>query len=72
MTEKTVLWLKALVAANVTGACSALLSALGITGAQTVGVQVTQLDPKQLLAIVIAGAVVGGAAYLKQSPVPPE
>jgi hypothetical protein len=65
-------WVKSLVAAFVTGAASSLLSSLGISGAQVVGINITQLNLKQLGVITLAGGVVGAAAYLKQSPVPPE
>jgi hypothetical protein len=37
-----------------------------------VGINITQLNLKQLGVITLAGGVVGAAAYLKQSPVPPE
>lgn len=63
-------WAKALVAAFITGSASALLSALGISGAQAVGVNVSQINLEQLGIITLAGGIVGAAAYLKQSPVP--
>ena len=72
MTEKVRLWTKALIAAFVTGCSSAALSAVGISGAEAVGVTVTQLNLKQLAIMTVAGGVVGIFAYLKQSPVPPE
>jgi len=66
-TEK---WLKGLVAAVVTGFSTSGLSALGIAGADAVGLQVAQLDIKQLGILAATGAVVGLLAYLKQSPIP--
>lgn len=65
-------WSKALLAAFITGSAGALLASLGITGAQVVGVNVSQLNLKQLLIMTATGGIVGAAAYLKQSPVPPD
>ena len=64
-------WLRGLVAAVVTGFSTSFLSALGVTGAEALGIKVSQLDPKQLGVITLVGGAVGLAAYLKQSPVPP-
>jgi hypothetical protein len=72
MSEKFKTWAKALLAATITGAAGSLLSALGISGAQAAGVNVMQLDLKQLWIMTLAGGVVGAAAYLKQSPMPPD
>ena len=72
MNARTFTWLKALTAAFVGGVANAGLAALGITGAQTVGVNVPQLDPKQFLSICVSGGIVGAFLYLKQSPVPPD
>lgn len=72
MKESIKHWAKALLAAFVTGASSSFLSVLGISGAQMVGVQVQQLNPKQLLISTLFGGLVGAAAYLKQSPVAPD
>jgi hypothetical protein len=71
MRIKTEQWLKALTAAVVTGGCNAGLSVLGIAGAEALGVQVAQLNWRQLCAAVASGGIVGAMAYLKQSPVPP-
>src|SRR5271157_2318670 len=65
-------WIKALVAAAVTGASNAGLSVLGISGAQAVGIQINQLNGRQVLAAILSGGIVGALAYLKQSPVPPD
>lgn len=72
MSAKFNSWSKALLAASITGAAGSLLSALGISGAQAVGVAVMQLNLRQLVIMTVAGGVVGAAAYLKQSPVPPD
>lgn len=72
MNVKTHHWIKALVAAFVTGCASSLLATLGISGAEAVGINVAQLNLKQLVIMTVAGGVVGTAAYLKQSPVPPD
>ena len=71
MTKKTNLWLRGLVAAIVTGASTSALSALGIAGADAAGASVGQLNVKQIGVLTVTGALVGLAAYLKQSPVPP-
>jgi hypothetical protein len=63
-------WLHGLWSAIITGLSSSLLTALGISGANAVGVPVTQLDIKQLGLVTIFGGIVGMAAYLKQSPLP--
>jgi hypothetical protein len=64
-------WLRGLAGAVITGLSTSFLSALGITGAEMLGVKVVQLDWKQLAVITCMGGAVGLAAYLKQSPVPP-
>jgi hypothetical protein len=65
-------WLKALLAALVTGSANSFMSALGISVGQAVGIHVTQLDLHQLGYVTLFGGIVGAAAYLKQSPVPPD
>ena len=72
MNARVKAWAKALLAAFITGAAGSLLSALGISGAQAVGINVMQLNLKQLGIMTLAGGIVGAAAYLKQSPVPPD
>jgi len=72
MMSKTRIWLKGALAAVVGGVANSFLSALGITGAQIMGVRVDQLSAKQLVTTTIVGGLVGLALYLKQSPVPPE
>jgi hypothetical protein len=58
-------------AAFVGGTANSFLSALGITGANIVGIHVQQLDLRQLCITTFFGGAVGLALYLKQSPVPP-
>jgi len=65
------LWLKGLAAAVVGGCANSFLAALGITGAQIVGINVQQLSLRQLVVTTVVGGAVGLALYLKQSPVPP-
>jgi hypothetical protein len=72
MRLKTILWAKALLAAFIGGVANAGLSALGISGAQAVGVQIPQLDWKQFVTVCASGGVIGAFLYLKQSPVPPD
>jgi len=72
MKVKTEQWLKALVAAVVSGCSNSFLSAVGISGAQMVGVKIDSLSPKQLIVTTIMGGAIGMFAYLKQSPVPPD
>jgi hypothetical protein len=71
MQTKKQVWLRGLVAAVVTGVSSSVLSGLGIAAADSVGVEVANLDVKQLGVIALSGGLVGLFAYLKQSPVPP-
>jgi len=71
MTTPTEIWLKGLVAAIVGGFANSFLSALGITGAQIIGIKIEQLSARQLLTTTVVGGLVGLALYLKQSPVPP-
>jgi hypothetical protein len=72
MITKTKMWLKGAVASAVGGFANSFLSALGITGAQIIGVKIEQLSLRQLVITTIMGGLVGLALYLKQSPVPPE
>ena len=72
MKVATIKWAKAVFAAFVTGASSSFLSVLGVSGAQAVGINIQQFSPKQLVATTVAGGLIGMAAYLKQSPVPPD
>ena len=72
MKLKTEQWIKALIAAIVTGAASTGLSALGIATASGMGVDIPHLDWKQLGVMLVSGGLVGMLAFLKQSPVPPE
>lgn len=71
MKLKTEIWLKGMAAAVVGGFANSFLSALGITGANIIGIHVQQLDLKQLITTTVVGGLVGLALYLKQSPVPP-
>jgi hypothetical protein len=64
-------WFHGFGSAIITGLSTTFLSALGIEGAQTVGIQVASLEPGQLLSITLTGGLVGMAAYLRQSPLPP-
>lgn len=65
-------WLRGLVAAFLSGASTALLSAIGVSGAQELGVNIPRLTFKQMGVIALVGGLVGLAAYLKQSPIPPD
>jgi len=71
MTTKTQKWLYGLGSAVITGITTSFLSCLGITGANAVGVRVDQLSYRQVLVITAIGGLVGMAAFLKQSPLPP-
>lgn len=64
------MWSKAIVAAFIGGGANSFLTALGIGAANTMGIQVQQLNPKQLVATTVIGGLVGVAMYLKKSPVP--
>lgn len=72
MKAKTAKWLKMLIAAAVTGCSNSFLSAVGVAGAQMIGVQIENLSPKQLIVTTLMGGLIGTFAYLKQSPVPPD
>lgn len=65
-------WLRGLLAAFLSGASTSLLSALGVSGAQELGLNIPRLTFKQMGVIALVGGVVGLAAYLKQSPIPTE
>ena len=72
MRIKTVLWFKALLAAIISGVANAGLGAVGITGANMVGIPIPQLDYRQFASFCISGGIIGALMYLKQSPVPPD
>ena len=72
MKTTIVKWLHGLCSAVITGLATTFLSVLGVVGSDMVGVKVDQLNLKQLCILTIAGGLVGMAAYLKQSPLPPE
>lgn len=71
MNIKTKLWFKSLLAAVVTGIANAGGAALGIATANGVGLNVPQVDWKQLVIMSLIGGLIGMFSYLKQSPVPP-
>jgi hypothetical protein len=64
-------WVYSLFSAFITGLATSFLSAIGISGAQAVGIQVDQLQPRQLCVVAIFGGLVGAMSFLKQSPLPP-
>lgn len=72
MRIKTEQWLKALIAAFVSGVAQSFLTVCGIQGANMVGVQIHQLERSQLLFTTLFGGIAGAMLYLKQSPVPPD
>ncbi len=65
------MWAKGLLAAVIGGVSNSFLSAMGIVGANAVGVKIDQLTPKQIGSVCLSGGLVGLFLYLKQSPVPP-
>jgi len=65
-------WLKALIAAVITGGANAGLTALGTTVANTVNPNIQPLNWDQLKVTLLSGAFVGALAYLAKSPVPPD
>lgn len=65
-------WIKALIAAIVSGFSNSILAALGIGAANAVGANVEPLHWKQVLDIGLTGAFIGAIMYLKQAPVPPD
>jgi hypothetical protein len=65
-------WLRGVVAAFISGASTSFLSALGVSGAQAVGITMPSLTFGQMGVIALVGGLVGLAAYLKQSPIPPD
>ena len=65
-------WLHGLISAIITGFSTSFLTALGINGANAAGINIDQLNIKQLSAVTIFGGIVGAMAYLRQSPLPDE
>lgn len=63
-------WVHGLGAAIITGICTAVLSALGVTAVDQLGATVLHFSLGQLGMMALSGGVVGAAAYLKQSPLP--
>lgn len=72
MKLKTEQWLRALLAAIITGAATSGSAIIGIGTANAVGMSIAKLDLKQVGVVCLSGGVMGMLAYLKQSPVPPE
>ncbi len=70
--RKTEQWIKALIAAIVSGFSNSILAALGIGAANAIGVKIDPLHWSQTLDIGLTGAFIGMLMYLKQSPVPPD
>jgi hypothetical protein len=71
-TAQTRKWFHALASTVITGSCSAGMSALGITGAHAIGINVQQLNLKQFLGVMAGGGLVGMLSYFQKSPLPPE
>ena len=70
MNPKIKLWLDCVVASFISGVANSFLLAIGITGAQAVGINIQALSPKQLLATTIVGGLIGVARYVQKSPLP--
>jgi len=64
------LWLKMLLSHIISGGATAVLSALGVIGAEYVGIDVPTLNFKTLLVIFVSGGITGMLTYLKSSPLP--
>ena len=71
MTSNTRKWLHGLGSAAITGIATSFTSSLGVQGAQLVGFEIETLKGAQLMVIALMGGLVGAAAYLRQSPLPP-
>ena len=71
MRTKAKTWLRGLTAAFIAGFSTSFLTALGVSGAEAVGVQIEKLSLGQLTVVTFFGGLIGMAAYLKQSPLPP-
>ena len=65
-------WARGLISAVIVGASTGFLSALGVSGAQIVGVKVDQLELNQLLVVIGTAGAIRAAQFLSQSPLPPE
>ena len=70
MNPKIRLWLDCAAASFISGVANSFLLAIGITGAQAIGINIQALNPKQLLATTIVGGLVGVARYVQKSPLP--
>lgn len=71
MKRKVKVWLHGLIGGAVGGGANALVSTFGIAGAESLGVPIKSLDPKQAAVMFVIGFVMSAALYLKQSPLPP-
>lgn len=71
MAKQTLIqWTKQLWDSGVSGGAGAALAAMGLAGANSMGVPVTPLDYKQTGAIFLAGAVLEVLRTLKNKPSP--
>jgi hypothetical protein len=64
------LWLKLLLANVISGGATTVLSALGLSGAKTIGYKVAELDFNSIVVLFVSGAIVNFFSYIKQSPLP--
>lgn len=71
MKTKTRLWLRSVASAFITGSAGAIGSFLGVSVAHEAGVDVPTLNLQALGIIALSSGLVGAAAYLRQSPLPP-
>lgn len=65
-------WIKTLLAGSIGSAAQAGLTAMGIGGANMVGIKIAPMDLHQLGAMMLSGAIVGGLLFLAKSPMPPD
>lgn len=68
--ESTVIWLKNLFDSGISGGASAAIAAIGVAGANSIGVAVTPLDYKQTGAIFLSGTIIEVLKYIKTKPSP--
>ena len=65
-------WLYGLFSGIISGVSTTILSVIGVTAVDQIGLSIKQFDLRQLGMLATVSGIIGAAMYLKQSPLPKE